>query len=122
MEKILQIRQLSYLDKHSLLRGFRHGFRKRKEFMIESFKNKTVAIGIYTDFSNAFNLADHHILLFKLHKYGLRGKEAHAPFKSYLTYRKHFVNIDNATSAAEATCAWAARQHIGATSLLDIMI
>lgn len=114
IEKILHIRLLSYLNKHNLLHDFQHGFRKHrstetalikhKEVIIESFKNKTIIAGIYIDFSKAFDLINHNILLFKMYKYGIRGIP-HALFESYLSHRKQFVNIDNATSAPEPISA-----------------
>ena len=49
------------------------------------------------DLSKAFDTLDHNILLNKLHYYGIKGKELDW-FKSYLTNRFQFVEIDGTIS------------------------
>jgi len=47
---------------------------------------------IYTDFSSAFDVVDHPILLFKLNRYGIRGNLLNW-FQSYLSNRQQRVNF-----------------------------
>ena len=51
------------------------------------------------DYSKAFDVLEHSILLQKLHHYGIRGI-ALEWFKSYLSDRNQFVTINNTDSSA----------------------
>ena len=75
--------------------------------------------GIFLDFSNAFDMINHHILLEKLKKYGNRGLP-HAWFASYITDRKQCVQIGN----TESSCyMWgASRIHFRTTAISAIYI
>lgn len=60
----------------------------------EGFKG---VAGIFYDFSKAFDLVDHEILIQKLQYYGIRGRELEI-FKSYLSKRKQFVELNGSKS------------------------
>lgn len=46
----------------------------------------------FVHFSKTFDTINHHILLGKMNKYGIRGLP-HARFSSYLTNRKQYVKV-----------------------------
>ena len=59
------------------------------------------AIGIdavFLDFKKAFDSVPHNELLYKLWRIGITGK-LWLWFQEYLTHRKHYVHLDNASSA-----------------------
>ena len=54
-------------------------------------------LGVFLDFSKAFDTADHSILLQKLQCYGIRGLPLEW-ISNYLSNRKQFVVYDNCIS------------------------
>ncbi len=56
-----------------------------------------MACGIFIDLSKAFDTVNHQILIKKLEQYGIRGKALDI-FKSYLSNRKQYVNLENSKS------------------------
>ena len=70
--------------------------------LIESLDKKEYIIGIFLDFSKAFDTVDHKILLDKLYHYGIRGS-AYECFHSYLVDCKQFVTYNGVSSATKYT-------------------
>ena len=61
--------------------------------LIKSLENGEFVIGVYMDFSKAFDTVDHEILLSKLSHYGIRGNSLKW-FQSYLSNRKQYVTYN----------------------------
>ena len=99
-EKLIHTRINSFLEKHEIIYHKQYGFRKRHSTIhalntamsqvLHSLNNKKTVIGIFLDFSKAFDTVKHSILLDKLEHYGLRGK-VHDLLKDYLRNRKQCV-------------------------------
>ena len=64
---------------------------------ITSLENGESVIGVFLDFSKAFDTVDHIISLNKLEYYWIRGN-ALSWFQSYLIDRKQYVTYNGATS------------------------
>ena len=65
---------------------------------------KKLSIGVFIDLKKAFDTVNHTLLIHKLEYYGIRGT-AQEWLKSYLKYRKQFVQIDEcASTLLNVTC------------------
>ena len=65
--------------------------------LVNALEKKEIVVGIFLDFSKAFDTVDHDILLQKLYHYGIR-RCAYSWFESYLTHRTQFVTYNGAKS------------------------
>ena len=82
-EKICYTRLSDFLTKKKFLVEFQFGFRighttsmailTLLDRVIEALKNKEYTIGIFLDFSKAFDTVNHNILIKKLEAYGITG-------------------------------------------------
>lgn len=98
-----------FLEKNEIINSSQHGFRKKFstitaaydfiEKIYAEFDDKSPALGIYIDLTNAFGLVNHLILLSKLHNIGIRGKTLEF-FKSYLSNRKQHVQVNSKMGTA----------------------
>ena len=107
-EKIMFNRLQKFLNDFNILYKNQFGFRINHsthmahivlmDKIVHALENGESVIGLYLDFSKAFDTVNHAILLDKLEHYGIRGN-ALSWFKSYLTNRRQFVTYNNIKSA-----------------------
>lgn len=103
LEKIIHKRLYRFCEKHSILSPHQYGFRKgcstelalleQKELILSNIENRLLTLGIFIDFSKAFDRLNHETLLQKLLAYGVRGKALDI-IRSYLQSRFQMVVID----------------------------
>ena len=107
-EKLMHIRILGFLETNNSLVDTQYGFRpgrscehallNAQNTLLESLNNKQISLLLLIDFSKAFDMVDHTVLLDKLHHYGIRGP-ALSWLKSYLSNRKQYVSVNNSDSS-----------------------
>ena len=106
-EKVMYQRIYNFLSHNNILIENQFGFRKGRSCehalltaqheILSSLNKKQISMLLLLDFSKAFDMVDHQILLNKLYNYGIRGI-AHEWLKSYLSGRKQFVALNSKTS------------------------
>lgn len=111
LEKLISERMSAFCEKHLIITNSQFGFRKhlstesalltQKEIILQAIENKLVTLGVFVDFSKAFDRINHAILLKKLEHYGFRG-EYLTLLESYLQFRCQAVVIDNEISDYKA--------------------
>ena len=107
LEKIMYNRVYSFLQDLKLLYEFQFGFRPKHstelalmlsvDKIISALDRNNCVLGVFLDFSKAFDTIDHNILLQKLDNYGIRGV-ANDWFGSYLKDRYQYVCYDGTNS------------------------
>lgn len=112
IEKIVHIRLLNFLNKMNVLSPCQYGFKKNSStelalldlthYVSMGIESRLHTIGVFIDFSKAFDSINHSILLQKLSHYGVRGT-SHKWFASYLSNRSQYVSIDNIHSNVAPT-------------------
>lgn len=110
LEKILLKRLENYFNDNRLFTDSQFGFRqglstesallKQKELILQNIENKLLTLGIFVDFSKAFDCINHDILLDKLYAYGIRGNPLKL-IRSYLEERQQSVWVDGCSSSFE---------------------
>ena len=103
-ERVMHKRVIAFLDSNNSLYNCQFGFRKKhscehalmsaQNTIIHNLDKKLISILLLIDFSKAFDMVDHEILLHKLDYYGIRGV-ALEWFKSYLLNRQQYVSANN---------------------------
>ena len=94
LERLMYNRLLSFLNKHKIIYDYQFGFREKystylaliklTEKISEALDEGKNVIGIFLDFSKAFDTISHEILLKKLYHMGFRGP-IYQRIKSYLS-------------------------------------
>ena len=82
MERLMYDRLISYMLNHNILFEYQFGFQERKlthmalitlvDRITEALDNRDYVVGVFLDFSKAFDTVDHVILLDKMFIYGVR--------------------------------------------------
>ena len=103
-------RLILYINRHGLLYEYQFGFQKGKathmvlitliDKINEALDQGKLVIGIFLDFSRAFDTVDHDILLQKLELYGVQDI-ALKLFDSYRSNRLQYVTYNNVKSDKE---------------------
>ena len=101
-------RVYDFLSQNNILNENQFGFRKGRSCeqalltaqneILKSLSKKQISLLLLIDFSKAFDMVDHNILLDKLYNYGIRGI-AHDWLKSYLAGRTQYVTISGKSSS-----------------------
>ena len=106
-EKVVYKRLYDYIVLHNILYDNRFGVREKYssymalitliDHLSEALERGEAVIGLFLDFSKAFDTVDHEILLVKLHHYGIRGVMLDW-FRDYLSNRTQCVVYDEVSS------------------------
>ena len=107
-------RLLSFLNKYKILYKYQFGFRSKHspelalllltDKISDALENGDCVIGLFLDFSRAFDIVNHNILIRKLEHYGVRGI-ALDWFRSYLELREQYVDYNGIQSSKQfITC------------------
>ena len=100
-------RLLSFVTKYEILYSYQFGFRSNHspnlallllvDKISDALENDDYVLGLFLDFSKAFDTVNHNILFQKLEFYGVRGP-ALSLFKNYLSDREQYVEYNNVQS------------------------
>ena len=110
LERLVYNRLISHIDDNKLLYEYQFGFQKGKsthlaimmlvDKITEALDQGETVVGVFLDFSKAFDTVDHNILLKKMEKYGISGVELQW-FEDYLSNRLQYVTYNNHKSSHE---------------------
>ena len=112
-----------YLKSNNILWTNQFGFCKNSntsdviieflDYVYSSLDRKESTIAVYLNFSKAFDIANHNILISKLLHNGVRGVVQHW-FGSYLSNRNQYVSIRNCNSSMSSMSLCAISGALGA--------
>jgi len=103
LEKIVSVQLVNHLDRNKILYEHQYGFQRGKsteQNLIHAFNHignalneNKYCIGVFFDLKKAFDVCSYDVLIMKLEKMGIKGTTLEW-FKSYLSNRKQFVDIN----------------------------
>ena len=106
-EKAMHYRLTTFLNRYNIISSSQYGFRAghscehalidAQSRIATALGRKQIALLLLIDFSKAFDMVDHGILLNKLEHYGVRQHHL-SWFKTYLTNRQQYVQLNNQNS------------------------
>ncbi len=106
-EKLIHKELTNFLAENNVINESQYGFRKKHstfhalahatENIYASLNKKLHTLGIFVDYSRAFDTVSHSILLKKLSTYGIRGNMLKL-LTSYLSNRKQYVSYGGRSS------------------------
>ena len=107
-EKVAYEQLFSFLSLNKILNTNQFGFQKGKStvhaltkimnFISEAFNDNKFVVAIFLDYQKAFDLVSHDILIKKLYKMGIRGRNLNW-FRSYLKNRKMYTMVNGQLSS-----------------------
>ena len=107
-EKLIHREVTMFFTTNNIFNNCQYGFREKHSTVHalinaitnvhESIDNKQYTLGIFIDYSKAFDTINHEILLHKLDNYGIRGNMLNL-LKSYLSERFQYVSYGGLESA-----------------------
>ena len=110
IERLMYNRLLKYINDNNVLYKYQFGFQKGRsthmaliiliDKISEALENGDCVIGIFLDFSKAFDTVDHIILLQKMYLYGIQDTTL-SWFENYLSNRKQYVTYNGIKSQTE---------------------
>ena len=108
LERIMYTRIISFINENNLLYKYQFGFRKGHstehalislvDKISEELDSGKQVLGVFLDFSKAFDTVDHKILLSKLNHYGIRGPALNC-VQSYLENILQYVLYNGVSSS-----------------------
>lgn len=106
-EKVIRKRFNKFETKHHLLIDSQYGFRKnlstelallaQEEHILSELEKGNIVLGLFVDFTKAFDHINHDLFIQKRVRYGIRGIAA-SLIRSYLQYRSQIVSLDDSLS------------------------
>ena len=106
-ERLAMLQVVEFIELTSSYKDTQHGFRKchstitcllkLRDDILRSMKKGEITISVFADYSKAFDTIEYGLLLKKLHQLNF-SKEFLSWILSYLTDRRHYVQIDDKMS------------------------